>query len=65
MMRLSKETILQENGTQDPSRIRSLVLTHKGLTDVSCFAEFVNLDRHLGFNMITSLEDVTKDGVHG
>ncbi|CAM8949629.1 unnamed protein product [Rhodiola kirilowii] len=59
MTRLSFEKILQEKGTQDPSTITSLELTHRALSDVSCLAEFKNLERlDLGFNTLSSLEDL-------
>uniref|UniRef100_A0A7N0UA71 Protein phosphatase 1 regulatory subunit 7 n=1 Tax=Kalanchoe fedtschenkoi TaxID=63787 RepID=A0A7N0UA71_KALFE len=59
MTRLSFDKILQEKGTEDPSTITSLVLTHRALSDVSCLAEFKNLERlDLGFNTLSSLEDL-------
>lgn len=54
---LSSKQILQENNTRDHSSIKSLTLTHKALSDVSCLGEFKNLERlDLGFNSLTSLE---------
>lgn len=54
---LSSKQILQENNTRDHSSIRSLTLTHKALSDISCLGEFKNLERlDLGFNSLTSLE---------
>ncbi|CAK9159082.1 unnamed protein product [Ilex paraguariensis] len=61
---LSSKQILQNKSSNDPNSITSLTLTHKALSDVSCFSEFKNLDKlDLGFNNLSSLEDL-KDCVN-
>ncbi|KAH9659642.1 leucine-rich repeat and IQ domain-containing protein 1-related [Citrus sinensis] len=57
MTRLSTEQILKDNKTGDPNSIKSLTLTHKALSDVSCLTDFNNLERlDLSSNNLTSLE---------
>ncbi|XP_007015749.2 PREDICTED: protein phosphatase 1 regulatory subunit 7 isoform X1 [Theobroma cacao] len=57
MARLTKEQLLKDKQTHDPNSITSLSLDHKALSDVSCLAEFKNLERlDLAFNNLTSLE---------
>ncbi|KAG8484849.1 hypothetical protein CXB51_021353 [Gossypium anomalum] len=71
MARLTKEHVLKDEKTHDPSTITSLSLSHKALSDVhlrrrssfshrlpvSCLAEFENLERlDLAFNNLTSLQ---------
>ncbi|KAK8504863.1 hypothetical protein V6N13_056191 [Hibiscus sabdariffa] len=57
MARLTKEQLLQDGNTHDPAAITSLSLSHKALSDVSCLAEFKNLERlDLAFNNLTSLQ---------
>ncbi|KAH9699583.1 leucine-rich repeat and IQ domain-containing protein 1-related [Citrus sinensis] len=47
MTRLSTEQILKDNNTGDPNSIKSLTLTHKALSGVSCLTDFNNLDSTL------------------
>ncbi|TYG55791.1 hypothetical protein ES288_D08G011600v1 [Gossypium darwinii] len=57
MARLTKEHVLKDENTHDPATITSLSLSHKALSDVSCLAEFENLERlDLAFNNLTSLQ---------
>ncbi|GMJ00839.1 hypothetical protein HRI_003753100 [Hibiscus trionum] len=57
MARLTKEQLLKDGKTHDPASITSLSLSHKALSDVSCLAEFKNLERlDLAFNNLTSLQ---------
>ncbi|KAK9175509.1 hypothetical protein WN944_027516 [Citrus x changshan-huyou] len=57
MTRLSTEQILKDSKTGDPNSIKSLTLTHKALSDVSCLTDFNNLERlDLSSNNLTSLE---------
>ncbi|KAI3412499.1 uncharacterized protein J3R85_017322 [Psidium guajava] len=57
--RLSSEQLLKDNNARDADSISSLTLNQKALTDVSCLADFKNLQRlDLGFNNLTSLEDL-------
>ncbi|KAE8673655.1 Detected protein of confused Function [Hibiscus syriacus] len=57
MARLTKEHLLKDGKTRDPASITSLSLSHKALSDVSCLAEFKNLERlDLAFNNLTSLQ---------
>ncbi|KAG4185864.1 hypothetical protein ERO13_A08G006800v2 [Gossypium hirsutum] len=57
MARLTKEHVLKDEKTHDPATITSLSLSHKALSDVSCLAEFENLERlDLAFNNLTSLQ---------
>ncbi|KAH9659670.1 leucine-rich repeat and IQ domain-containing protein 1-related [Citrus sinensis] len=57
MTRLSTQQILKDNKTCDPNSIKSLSLTHKALSDVSCLTDFNNLERlDLSSNNLTSLE---------
>ncbi|KAI6669785.1 hypothetical protein NL676_004670 [Syzygium grande] len=55
--RLSSAQLLKDNDARDADSISSLKLDQKALTDVSCLADFRNLQRlDLGFNNLTSLE---------
>ncbi|XVE79199.1 hypothetical protein DITRI_Ditri14bG0038600 [Diplodiscus trichospermus] len=57
MAGLTKEQLLKDKHTHDPLSITSLSLDHKALSDVSCLAEFKNLERlDLAFNNLTSLQ---------
>ncbi|XWS52816.1 hypothetical protein CRYUN_Cryun11dG0104600 [Craigia yunnanensis] len=57
MARLTKEELLKHKQTHDPDSITSLSLDHKALSDVSCLAEFKNLEKlDLAFNNLTSLQ---------
>ncbi|XWS28535.1 hypothetical protein CRYUN_Cryun25bG0078400 [Craigia yunnanensis] len=57
MSRLTKEQLLKGEHTHDPDSITSFSLDHKSLSDVSCLAEFKNLERlDLVFNNLTSLQ---------
>ncbi|KAK7261194.1 hypothetical protein RIF29_27499 [Crotalaria pallida] len=59
MTRLSSELVLKNNNNAsgDASSIITLHLNYKSLSDVSCLAEFKNLEKlDLSFNNLTSLE---------
>ncbi|KAF8009481.1 hypothetical protein BT93_J0468 [Corymbia citriodora subsp. variegata] len=57
--RLSSEQLLKDSNARDADSVLSLKLNQKALTDVSCLADFKNLQRlDLGFNNLTSLEDL-------
>ncbi|KAK6936248.1 Leucine-rich repeat [Dillenia turbinata] len=57
MTRLSTEQILQDRKNGNAESITNLVLDHKALFDVSCLADFKNLERlDLSFNNLSSLE---------
>ncbi|KAJ1408476.1 Leucine-rich repeat [Sesbania bispinosa] len=57
MTRLSSEQLLKDNNGADSSSVTNLQLTHKALSDVSCLANFKNLEKlDLKFNNLTSLE---------
>ncbi|XP_021278108.1 adenylate cyclase [Herrania umbratica] len=57
MARLTKEQLLKDKQTHDANTITALSLNHKALSDVSCLAEFKNLERlDLAFNNLASLE---------
>ncbi|XP_048140193.1 protein phosphatase 1 regulatory subunit SDS22 isoform X2 [Rhodamnia argentea] len=57
--RLSSEQLLKDNNARDADSISSATLNQRALTDVSCLADFKNLQRlDVGFNNLTSLEDL-------
>ncbi|KAK7324848.1 hypothetical protein VNO77_28727 [Canavalia gladiata] len=60
MTRLSSEQVLKDNNTGDSSSVISLQLTHKALSDVSCLANFKNLEKlDLKLNKLTSLQGLS------
>nr|KYP43887.1 Protein phosphatase 1 regulatory subunit 7 [Cajanus cajan] len=57
MTRLSSEQVLKDNNTADPTSVLTLHLTHKALSDITCLANFINLEKlDLKLNNLTSLE---------
>lgn len=54
---LDSKQILQDNKTTDSNAIKSLTLTFKALSDVSCLSDFNYLEKlNLTFNNLSSLE---------
>ncbi|XP_028186504.1 leucine-rich repeat-containing protein 9-like isoform X4 [Glycine soja] len=57
MARLSSDQVLKDNNAADPTSVTTLHLTHKALSDITCLANFVNLEKlDLKLNNLTSLE---------
>ncbi|KAL2331908.1 hypothetical protein Fmac_019489 [Flemingia macrophylla] len=57
MTRLSSDQVLKDNNAADPSSVVTLHLTHRALSDITCLANFVNLEKlDLKLNNLTSLE---------
>ncbi|KAK7402050.1 hypothetical protein VNO78_14009 [Psophocarpus tetragonolobus] len=57
MTRLSSEQVLKDNNAADPTSVTSLYLTHKALSDITCLANFINLEKlDLKLNNLTSLQ---------
>ncbi|KAL5132039.1 Protein phosphatase 1 regulatory subunit 7 [Glycine soja] len=57
MARLSSDQVLKDNNAADPTSVTTLYLTHKALSDITCLANFINLEKlDLKLNNLTSLE---------
>ncbi|KAK7335616.1 hypothetical protein VNO80_27556 [Phaseolus coccineus] len=57
MTRLSSEQVLKDNNVSDPISVTTLHLTYKALSDITCLAKFINLEKlDLKLNNLTSLE---------
>ncbi|XP_014522663.1 dynein regulatory complex subunit 3 [Vigna radiata var. radiata] len=57
MTRLNVEQVLKDNNASDPSSVTTLHLTYKALSDITCLANFIKLEKlDLKLNNLTSLE---------
>ncbi|BAT92101.1 hypothetical protein LR48_Vigan05g166000 [Vigna angularis] len=57
MTRLNFEQVLKDNNVSDPSSVTTLHLTYKALSDITCLANFIKLEKlDLKLNNLTSLE---------